>query len=608
MNLSRKIIAGHSTAVGLDVGSSCVRAAELSIGRRGVSLRRYGQVGLPEGVVVDGEVVDPAPVAVAIRRLWAGARFGSRKVVLALSGQRVIVRQVEVPTMSRADFCSALRYQAEDLIPIPLDDAVLDFAILASNDGDGALRPTMRVLVAAAPRDLVAKQAAVLGAASLRAVAVDPAPMALLRASRRVMSDQRTVAVVDIGAEVTMVAVREHGELRFSRTLNAGGGDLTGGLADRLGVDRLLAEAMKRQSSVPAGGIGLLSRDEMSPLVGEIDDSLAFFSSQLVGPPLEAVGLTGGPSASDTLVGEVGRHLVADVTLLDSLAGLSVARSGLSAEAAAVASTTAMLATGAAEWAFESPDRRLTLLPTDTSNAADLRRTVLLAGVGVAAAAVAVAAVSIPLSDRVGHERAAAAGAEAQNLTLQRKVAALEPLAADQAAITSRLGLLRTTEAGSIAWSRLLSEIAGAMPAGTRLTALSFADAAGGAGATGSSGGSTAAGAVTNSNSTGTSGSRPSGTTGASDSTGPSSGIVSTGGSAGAGAAIGTVTMTVSGPGAEQQVAQWLRALAHVKGLSSLWVPSAGVAGGHVTFTASASVTTAAPTVARPDTTTGAGS
>src|SRR5258708_5781213 len=102
--------------IGLDIGSFAVRAAEISMDGPRPILAHFGQVTLPLGAVVDGEVVDVDAVASAIKRLWAGAGFSSRQVVVGVSSQRVILRQAEVVEMSERELRSSLQFEAADLI------------------------------------------------------------------------------------------------------------------------------------------------------------------------------------------------------------------------------------------------------------------------------------------------------------------------------------------------------------------------------------------------------------------------------------------------------------------------------------------------------------
>ena len=129
--MSRKTV-----KIGLDIGSSAVRAAEVAATQSGGEVRRFGQVGLPAGAVVEGEVRDEATVAEAIRRLWSECGFSKKEVVVGISSQRAMVRQLEMPEMNDAELGSALRYEIGELLPIPVEQAVFDFAVLGPETHD----------------------------------------------------------------------------------------------------------------------------------------------------------------------------------------------------------------------------------------------------------------------------------------------------------------------------------------------------------------------------------------------------------------------------------------------------------------------------------------
>jgi len=134
--------------IGLDVGTNAVTLAEVAAGSP-PRLNLFGQVALPRDAMREGEVVDDAAVSEAIERLRTEVGLKKGSVRVGIASPRVIVRQVEMPVMSRDDLASALRFQAPDLIPIPIDEAALDFAVLGTDTPDGG-EPTMRVLLAAA--------------------------------------------------------------------------------------------------------------------------------------------------------------------------------------------------------------------------------------------------------------------------------------------------------------------------------------------------------------------------------------------------------------------------------------------------------------------------
>ena len=129
------VLMTKKTCIGLDIGSSAVRAAEVSIDGDRRILRRFGQVGLPAGAVIEGEVHDKAAVAAAIGRLWQHGQFSGKKVVIGLGSQRGMVRQVEMPPMSDAELRSALRFKIGEFLPIPVEQAVVDFAPLPTPPG-----------------------------------------------------------------------------------------------------------------------------------------------------------------------------------------------------------------------------------------------------------------------------------------------------------------------------------------------------------------------------------------------------------------------------------------------------------------------------------------
>ncbi|HYD10516.1 MAG TPA: pilus assembly protein PilM, partial [Acidimicrobiales bacterium] len=141
------------TITGLDVGTAAVRAAEVRLTRGGAALVRFAQVALPPGAVVAGEVVDAPTVSAALKRLWRDGGFKDKKVIVGVAGQRVVARTTEVPAMSDADIRSSLPFQVQELIPIPLEEAVIDHQVLEPLTGtDGSDR--LRLLVVAAHRDL----------------------------------------------------------------------------------------------------------------------------------------------------------------------------------------------------------------------------------------------------------------------------------------------------------------------------------------------------------------------------------------------------------------------------------------------------------------------
>ncbi len=292
--------------VGLDIGTSGVRAAELTLGKGGATLERFGQVALPVGAVRDGEVVDPDAVAEAIKQLWAQAKFTSKNVVVGVANQKVVVRQVDLPWMPTAELKKALTYQVQDYIPMPVEQAILDFHPLEEfvNDSGGRM---LRVLLVAAARDMVSSAVAAVQRAGLTPTMVDLTSFAVLRSLVSMdttgLSSGQAEALVDIGANVTNIVVHQGGVPRFVRILLMGGSDITDAVAERLGVPQEQAEAIKQETGLAADPALAAATPAAraieavgSTFVEEVRGSLDYFMAQPGAARIGRVVISGGGS------------------------------------------------------------------------------------------------------------------------------------------------------------------------------------------------------------------------------------------------------------------------------------------------------------------------
>ena len=320
--------------IGLDIGTNAVTVAEVRAGNP-PRLEMFGQVALGRETMREGEVADDAAVTEAVGRLRAEVGLKKVSVRLGLASPRVVVRQIEMPLMSREELGSALQFQAAELIPIPLDDAVLDFAILGpASPGDGG-EPRMHVLLAAVQEATVARLVAAVEAGGLQVAAVDLVPLALIRPLARAVPDLALVGagaagdpgvalpeghvgaegIVSFGGGVTAIAVHEGGVPRFVRVLGTGGRELTDAIASELDLPPETAEALKRQ----LGGEGhdeLVTRARasierpLSVLLDEVRSSIDYYRNQSGSSPLLRIVVTGGgaqlPGLSERLSALVG--------------------------------------------------------------------------------------------------------------------------------------------------------------------------------------------------------------------------------------------------------------------------------------------------------------
>jgi type IV pilus assembly protein PilM len=325
------------TAIGLDIGTSVVRAVELSVGRGGLTLERFGQVVLPDGAVRDGEVVDPEPVAHCVRQLWSATGFSHKKVVMGVANQRVIVRQLELPWMPHEELRASLPFQVQDFLPMPTDQAVLDFYPLEERAQAAGAR-TLHGLLVAAARDTVLANVSGAERAGLSVTAVDLTSFAVLRALGKQTGMQvETEALIDVGARITNIVVHSCGVPKFVRILLMGGQDVTDAVADGLGIATGEAEALKQQVSLAASEqeLAVVKRavsTTAQDFVEEIRGSLDYYVASNPAFPVERILVSGGGSRLDGLVERLSAATRILVLPADPLSAVKIGRTGLDPE------------------------------------------------------------------------------------------------------------------------------------------------------------------------------------------------------------------------------------------------------------------------------------
>jgi type IV pilus assembly protein PilM len=322
------------TAIGLDIGTSVVRAVELSFGRNGVTLERFGQLVLPPDAVDDGQVVDAEAVAKALRKLWSATKLSHKRVTLGVANQRVIVRQLELPWLQRSELAASLPFQVQDLLPMPVDQAVLDFfPVEELTDTSGAR--TLKGLLVAAARETVLANVRAAEQAGLTVQGVDLTPFAVLRSlGRQTGAEVETEALIDIGARVTNIVVHSGGVPRFVRILLVGGQDVTDAVAEQLKVPMAQAEMLKQQAARSGFDEGLEEvlrsvAGTAQDFVTEIRGSLDYYAASNPTAPVERLVVTGGGSRLEGLLDRLAAATRLPVTPGDPMASLRVGNTGL---------------------------------------------------------------------------------------------------------------------------------------------------------------------------------------------------------------------------------------------------------------------------------------
>lgn len=306
-----------NAVVGLEIEAGSIAATEVLV-NGSVEVTKTAIGDLPPGAFDDGEVVDQEALSSSLRSLFAEHKL-SKAVRLGVANQRVSVRTMRLPLIEDPDeIDTAVRFQAQDELPMPLDDAVLDFRVVnRERDEEGSRK--MDVLTVAARRDMLTALTAAVRGAGLNPVGIDLSAFALIRALHREAAGQAdaTTLYCHLG-DVTNLAVARGGLCLFSRVSPFGIESVAHSLAERR---QLPLDEARRQlivvgldGPVEVDGADLSAAREIlsegvAKLVAELRLSLEFYAARDGAVAIDRLVLCGPGSTIEGLADEVERAL-----------------------------------------------------------------------------------------------------------------------------------------------------------------------------------------------------------------------------------------------------------------------------------------------------------
>jgi type IV pilus assembly protein PilM len=237
---------GNRGLVGLDIGSSSVKAVELTGKPGALSLVNLGFEGLQPDTVVDGQIMELNDVSGVISGLFASHQFKTDRVAAGVSGSSVIVKNIIVPQMTREELEESIDWHAEEHIPFEISDVSLDYQVV----GSGA--DSLHVLMAACKRDFVAnlKQAIQLAGKQPAVIDVDAFALQNCYEVNYEPTDSLAVALLNIGASTMNINILRGVRSVFTRDVSVGGNQYTSLLQKELGLTYEQAEQVKRGNTV----------------------------------------------------------------------------------------------------------------------------------------------------------------------------------------------------------------------------------------------------------------------------------------------------------------------------------------------------------------------
>jgi len=284
-----------TNVVGLDIGSSTIKASEIVETKRGQSLKNFGMSQIPPGIIEEGIIRDPQLLADAVRDLFKSHNIREQNVAIAIGGYSVIVKKINVPTMEEEQLQETIQFEAEQYIPFDISDVNLDFQIL----GEAEQTPNqMSVLLVAAKKEMVNDYVGLVQTAGLNPCVVDIDAFALQNIYEiNYEPNEESVALIDIGASKTSLNILRDNTSVFMRDVSLGCGQINQKIMERIDCTPQEAETIKLSGESDQISIGD-KREIISSIVGdwcsEIRRALDFFYSTYPDDQIRRIILSGG--------------------------------------------------------------------------------------------------------------------------------------------------------------------------------------------------------------------------------------------------------------------------------------------------------------------------
>src|SRR5437879_12075208 len=317
---------GVKTIVGLDIGSSSIKAVELKKTKGEIQVAAFGVEPLGSDIVVDSMIVDSGSVSTAIAKLFNDHKIKAKSVATSVSGHSVIVKKIPMNTATDAELAETINSEAAQHIPFDIADVNIDYQILTEDNGE----PQMDVLLVAVKKDKILNYTNVLSLAGKAPAIVDIDAFALQNCYEYNYEPApgTTVALLNLGASVMNINIVKGTTPLFTRDVSVGGNQYTDSLQKELDLGFDDAEALKLGQRV-----GTVSEDAKLPIlqqvteiiVLEIQKTFDFFRATAAGEHIERIYVAGGSSKVPGLIEALRQEFSLPVEILNPFQRIAAA-------------------------------------------------------------------------------------------------------------------------------------------------------------------------------------------------------------------------------------------------------------------------------------------
>jgi type IV pilus assembly protein PilM len=285
--------------VGVDIGSSAVKAVELKPGGRGgeYHLVKLGLEPLPPEAIVDGAIMDSGAVIDSIQRLFSANKIKTPEVATSVSGNAVIVKKISLPQMTPEELAESIHWEAEQYIPFDIQDVALDYELVEGSGSGG----NMDVMLIAVKKDKISDYTSAISQAGKTASVVDVDVFALQNCYEvnYGVDPGRVVALLNVGASIMNINIVKGGNSIFNRDIAVGGNQYTDAIQKDLNLSFEQAENLKKGARVEGA-----ARENLGPILQAVSENIAleiqktfdFFKATSSEDRIDRIFLSGGTS------------------------------------------------------------------------------------------------------------------------------------------------------------------------------------------------------------------------------------------------------------------------------------------------------------------------
>ncbi|OGD24867.1 MAG: hypothetical protein A2Y56_01650 [Candidatus Aminicenantes bacterium RBG_13_63_10] len=299
-------------SVGLDIGSHAIKAVELQSRKKGSAVQyevaKIGYEILPHDAIVEGTIIDSTAVVDSLKNLFDKNKITNKNVVISLSGSSVIVKKISLPRMESEELAESIIWEAKHNIPYPFEETNVDYALL--RQPEGAEQENLDILLVAVKKEKISAYSSVVVQAGKNLQAIEVDGFGLLNAFEVNYPDivnDKTVALINLGANLTNIVIVEKGLPQIMRDLTLGGFFFTENMRKELNISFEDAEKLLKggsSASIAPKEFEAVLRQNTHDFLEEVEKQLSFYTAEdKRGKKIESIFLSGGLSNLKSMVG-----------------------------------------------------------------------------------------------------------------------------------------------------------------------------------------------------------------------------------------------------------------------------------------------------------------